>query len=237
MNSSQNTPQNSQITQRHISKPDNNPDEPQERAPKFSIESLRNNLQEISQETREVTQELPRQVDTKAIAEFDKKQRIWLFFYWSWLFSNISNLGKLFNPTEIELTLAESLPKFAANGSIDSDNLIYFAIALILATSIPCIILSIAWLQSNLKLRNIGLKATLVSIVIKFWVIFWAWFPILSRWKGQTGNSRFKLEVEEMVVVMETGLFLMYCFFTYGGGRKFRSYLIERERILKDKME
>jgi len=56
MDSSQNTPEIPQISHRRQLQSDDDPDQTQKRAPKFSIESLRNNLQEISQETRETTQ-------------------------------------------------------------------------------------------------------------------------------------------------------------------------------------
>jgi len=56
MNSSDNTPENPQISHHRQGQSDNDPDQTQKRAQKFSIESLRNNLQEISQETRETTQ-------------------------------------------------------------------------------------------------------------------------------------------------------------------------------------
>jgi len=247
MNSSQNTPQNTQITQRRIPKPDKNSDGPQERAPKFSIESLRNNLQEISQETQEITQELPNQVDTKIIAEkvaeFDKKQRVWLFFYNMWLYINARNLLMIFNPAQIESTIAETRPRFASKDSMDPNQMFYFAIAMVLVTTIPCIILIIASHKSSLKITNIGLKATLISIVIKFGSVVYGCFRTWKKWNEQTENSRSKWDMDEVmkerltILAMQTGLFLLYCLFTYGGGKKLRSYLIERERIIKDKME
>jgi len=247
MNSSQNTPQNPQITQRRIPKPNNNPDEPQERAPKFSIESLRNNLQEISQEAQEITQELPSQVNAKVlaeeVAEFDKKHKVWLFFYHIWLYINARNLLIIFSPSQIESTIAESRARFATKDSMSAENMFYLAIVMALVTSIPCIILIIASHTNSIKLTNIGLKATLIGIVIKFGVIVFGCFRIFKRLNEQSENNRSKWDLDEamkervIILATETGIFLLYCLFTYGGGRKLKRYLIERERIIKDKME
>ncbi len=260
MNPSQNTPENPQISHRRQHQPDNDPDQTQKRAPKFSIESLRNNLQEISQETREITQgillsfkfstkiiELPAEVDVQAlaqkVAELDKKQRVWLFFYHIWLYINARNILMVFSPGQLESAIMETRPKFAAKEDFDMNRMFYFSIAMVLATSVPCIFLIIATHKKSLKLTNIGLKVTIVGMLVELGFIIRGWYKTFVKFQELSMNNESQFSLDEEIkerlklMVMQTGMFLLFCFLTYGGGRKFQNYLIQRERLLKNKME
>jgi len=117
----------------------------------------------------------------------------------------------------------------------------YGSLVLAFAVSIPCLILIIAAHKKSLRLANIGLKATIVGRLIIFGFIIRGWFDIYSikyQELSMNNGSQFSLEKEILkFIAIQTGRTLLLFFVTYGGGRKLRNYLSQREKLLKNKME